>query len=142
MLQRNKAPNKGRWSPIGGKLDMIGGESPHQCAVRETGEEVGLETDCSQMSLFCMIAEKAYEGSSHWLMFLFKCEEPLDRLPDPIDEGRFAFFTRDAIDSLDIPDTDRQCLWEIFDKHSNGFVAVRADCSPGKPLDIVYEQII
>ena len=142
MLQRKKAPNEGLWSPIGGKLNMAIGESPHQCAIRETREEIGLDTDHSQIRLFCMIAEKAYEGSSHWLMFLFKCTKPLDRLPDPIDEGKFSFFSRDAIDSLEIPETDRQCLWGIFDRHSNGFVAARADCSPDKPLKIIYEQII
>ena len=42
LMQRNKAPNKGLWSPIGGKLEMVTGESPHEAAVREVGEEVGL----------------------------------------------------------------------------------------------------
>lgn len=142
MLQRNKAPNKGLWSPIGGKLDMQSGESPHECATRETREEIGLNVKCSQMHLFCMISEKAYEGSGHWLMFLFSCSKPIEKLPSPIDEGQFSFFTRQEIDSLEIPETDRHCLWNIYDKHRYGFVAVRADCSPGKPLDIVYEQVI
>lgn len=142
MLQRKKAPNQGLWSPIGGKLDMQSGESPHDCAVRETREEIGLEVDCSQMHLFCMISEKAYEGSGHWLMFLFDCRKPIDELPSPIDEGQFSFFARQEIDSLAIPETDRQCLWDVYDKHRSGFVAIRADCSPSKPLDIVYEQII
>ena len=84
MLQRTKAPNEGLWSPIGGKLNMDIGESPYDCAVRETKEEIGLSVDRSQLRLFCLISEKAYEGVGHWLMFLFKCMKPLDQLPEPI----------------------------------------------------------
>jgi len=142
MLQRNKAPNKGLWSPIGGKLDMQSGESPHECAIRETSEEAGLKVDCSHLHLFCIISEKAYEGSGHWLMFLFSCSKSIEKLPSPIDEGQFSFFTRQEIDSLAIPETDRHCLWDIYDEYRRGFVAVRADCSPNKPLNIVYEQVI
>ncbi len=142
MLQRTKAPNEGLWSPIGGKLNMDIGESPYDCAVRETKEEIGLSVDRSQLRLFCLISEKAYEGAGHWLMFLFKCMKPLDQLPEPINEGAFSFFARDAIDSLEIPETDRQCLWDIYDKHNDGFVSIRADCSPSRPLEVVYEQII
>jgi len=28
LIHRNKAPNLGNWSPIGGKLEMAAGESP------------------------------------------------------------------------------------------------------------------
>jgi len=40
LIKRRKAPNLGCWSPIGGKLEMGTGESPFECAIRETGEEV------------------------------------------------------------------------------------------------------
>ena len=39
LIRRAKEPNKDCWSPIGGKLEMVGGESPFECAVRETKEE-------------------------------------------------------------------------------------------------------
>ena len=42
LLHRNKMPNKGLYSPIGGKLEVTTGESPHQCAVREIFEETGV----------------------------------------------------------------------------------------------------
>ena len=142
MIQRAKAPNKGLWSPIGGKLEMASGESPHECAARETFEEIGLPIETKDLHLFCMIAEKAYEGANHWLMFLFDCHKPLEGLPNSIDEGRFAFHSREAIDSLPIPETDRQGLWEIYDKHQKGFVSARANCDPGKRLEIVVEQSI
>ena len=43
MLHRNKNPNMGLYSPIGGKLDITTGESPHDCALREIMEETELQ---------------------------------------------------------------------------------------------------
>lgn len=139
MLKRAKAPNQGLWSPIGGKLEMPLGESPFECAIREAREETGIELNSSDLHLFCMAAEKAYEGKGHWLMFLFACRKPLQALPPPIDEGTFAFHSRQEIDSLPIPETDRQGLWDIYDKYHDRFVALKVDCQPGKPLEFQIE---
>jgi 8-oxo-dGTP diphosphatase len=96
LLLRAKPPNLGAWSPIGGKLEMATGESPFECAVRETREETGFEIGAPDLHLFAVIAEKAYEGQSHWLMFLFRCRRPLPGLPPDISEGRFGFFSRNS----------------------------------------------
>lgn len=141
LLLRAKHPNLGTWSPIGGKLETATGESPFECAVRETREETGHVVTPADLHLFAMIAEKAYEGASHWLLFLFRCTKPLDELPAAMDEGRFGFFSREQIESLELPETDRTALWRIYDEHRDRFVALRADCSPGQPLDVVIEQI-
>jgi len=141
LLLRAKPPNFGIWSPIGGKLETALGESPFECAVRETREETGFEIAVSDLHLFAMIAEKAYEGETHWLMFLFRCKRPIPALPDAISEGRFGFFSREAIDSLPVPETDRQALWPIYDRYREGFVALRADCAPGEPIRVEVEQI-
>lgn len=141
LLLRAKAPNFGTWSPIGGKLETATGESPFECAVRETREETGFEIAAADLHLFGMIAEKAYEGASHWLLFLFRCTRPIAGLPPAISEGRFGFFSRAAIDDLPLPETDRTALWPIYDRHHHRFVAMRADCAPGKPLKIVVEQV-
>lgn len=140
LLQRAKEPNKGMWSPIGGKLEMGLGESPFECAIRETEEEVGIKISEADLHLFSMVSEKNYERSGHWLMFLFDCRKPIDELPPTIDEGIFAFFTRERIDELHLPETDRKALWPIHDQHSDGFVALRADCDPARPLEIVVEE--
>jgi 8-oxo-dGTP diphosphatase len=141
LMLRAKPPNLGIWSPIGGKLETATGESPFECAVRETFEETGLRVDSSQFHLFAMIAEKAYEGQSHWLMFLFRCKVPLSALPPEIAEGKFAFFSRTSIDALPIPETDRNALWPIFDRFRDRFVALKADCAPGKPVLVEIEEI-
>lgn len=106
LIQRVKAPNQGCWSPVGGKLDMQIGESPYECARREAEEEVGLKLTDQDLHCFGYISEKSYEGASHWLMFLFDCRIVMDSLPSAIDEGHFEFFSREAIDQLNIPATD------------------------------------
>ena len=140
LLLRAKAPNLGAWSPIGGKLETALGESPFECAVRETHEETGHKITAADLHLFAMIAEKAYEGDAHWLLFLFRCTRPLAALPPDISEGKFGFFSRAAIATLDIPATDRTALWPIHDAHRESFVALRVDCAPGHPLHVVIEQ--
>ncbi|MEO7796561.1 MAG: NUDIX domain-containing protein [Opitutaceae bacterium] len=142
LLLRAKPPNLGVWSPIGGKLEMGVGESPFECAVRETGEETGFMITTADLHLFAMIAEKAYEGETHWLMFLFRCKRPIPNLPADIAEGKFAFFTRASIDTLAIPETDRSALWPVYDRYRDRFVALKADCAPGKPVQVDIEEII
>jgi 8-oxo-dGTP diphosphatase len=141
LLLRAKPPNKGVWSPIGGKLEMATGESPFECAVRETREETGFEIASADLHLVSVIAEKAYEGESHWLMFLFRCRRPLPGLPPDISEGKFGFFSRMAVEALPIPETDRTALWPTYDGHRDRFVALKADCRPGKPVRVEVEEI-
>ena len=43
LLERAQEPNRGFWSPCGGKLKMDIGESPYTCACREAGEELGIK---------------------------------------------------------------------------------------------------
>jgi 8-oxo-dGTP diphosphatase len=141
LLLRTKPPNLGSWSPIGGKLETATGESPFECAVRETQEETGHTITTEDLHLFAMIAEKAYEGQSHWLMFLFRCKVPILGLPPAMSEGQFGFFTRAAIEELAIPETDRTALWPIYDQYRDRFVSLRADCAPGRPIAIEIEQV-
>ena len=141
LILRNKAPNLGSWSPIGGKLEMGLGESPFECAARETLEETGHAISTADLHLFCMIAEEAYEGAGHWLMFLFRCRKPIDTLPPTIDEGRFGFFSRSTFGTLPIPDTDRTAPWPIWVKFLPRFGTLRAFCAPDQALRIEVEQI-
>lgn len=140
LLQRNKSPNLGLLSPIGGKLEMDIGESPFECAIRETKEEIGLNVKEKDLHLFATVSEKSYEGKSHWLMFLFNCKKKIKSLPKKINEGIFKFYTRSEIENLPIPETDKEFIWKIFDRHKDGFVCVRAEC--GKKLKFKIEQTI
>ena len=139
LIRRRKAPNKGCWSPIGGKLDMTRGESPYECARREALEETGVTLSDEDLRCFGYISEKSYEGDGHWLMFLFDCRQRLRSLPDTIDEGEFACFRRPEIDDLPVPETDRRLLWPYYDRYREGFVGLRADCDPAGELSITEE---
>lgn len=142
LIERKKEPNKGAWSPIGGKLEMQTGESPFECAIREAHEEIGIELVSSDLHLFSIISEKAYEGSCHWLMFLFDCKKRISSLPKEIDEGNFKFFTREEIDNIKIPETDKKFIWHFWDNHREGFSAIRADCMPENELVPIIEQLM
>lgn len=141
LMLRAKQPNLGVWSPLGGKLEMATGESPFECAVRETREEAGLPVTAADLHNFAIIAEKAYQGETHWLMFLFRCKRPITGLPPDIAEGRFGFFTREQIKSLPIPETDAAALWPIYDRYRDGFVMLKADCRHS-PIRIEIEQVL
>lgn len=142
LMLRAKPPNLGAWSPIGGKLETALGESPYECAIRETREETGLELTAADLHLFAMIAEKSYEGQGHWLLFLFRSKRRIHAVPPDIDEGQFACFSRAEIETLPIPETDRTALWPIWDKYRDRFVALRADCDPRATITVAVEEII
>ena len=139
LIKRTKSPNKGCWSPISGKLNQEIGESPYECARRETLEEIGLEVSDNDLHCFGYIAEKSYEGTGHWLMFLFDCHIQTEQLPETIDEGHFNFFNREAIDQLDIPETDSTLLWPYYDKYRGSFIGLRANCDPQGKLQVFEE---
>lgn len=141
MLKRNKAPNKGCWTPIGGKVHTAEGESPFECAIRETHEEAALSLTPKDLHLFAMLSEKSYEGNTHWLLFLFSCLKPIDYQPKDISEGKFGFFSRNEIDTLTLPQTDKECLWKLYDTYRNTFVALRVDCDPAQELKLFIEQV-
>jgi 8-oxo-dGTP diphosphatase len=140
LLQRAREPNRGMWSPIGGKLEMASGESPFECAIREAKEEIDIDVTEKDLHLFAMISEKDYEGTGHWLMFLFNCRKPIEELPLSIDEGIFAFFTRQELEQISLPATDREALWPIFDRFQDGFVSLRANCDPAHALEVTIEE--
>ena len=133
MLHRSKAPNKGRYSPIGGKLEVGLGEGPHECARREIQEEAGLDIDPSDIEFIGMVSEKGYEDEGHWLMFCFDITRTIehDELPTyEFDEGVLEWVEPDKIESLNIPDTDRQVLWPLVRNRKPGNVfTVHIDCS-------------
>src|SRR5262245_60518496 len=51
LLERAQEPNRGLWSPCGGKLRTDDGESPYACGCREAQEELGLALRPSDLHL-------------------------------------------------------------------------------------------
>ena len=128
LLERTQEPNRGFWSPCGGKLKMDVGESPYACACREAEEEMGEKIAPADLHLAGLVSEHGYQGNTHWLMFLFEVKTRLASPPPACPEGRFQFFRRDEIASLKIPQTDREQIWPWFWKFRAGFFAAHCHC--------------
>lgn len=128
LLKRAKEPNRGLWSPCGGKLHTAIGESPYACACREAQEELCLSLVPCDVHLMGLISEHGYEGQAHWLMFLFEVKPRLKAIPSPHREGVFRFFSRRELDCLEMPRTDREKIWPLFWQHRGGFFAAHCRC--------------
>ncbi len=143
MLWRRHPPNAGLWSPIGGKLREAEGESPYQCAARETREEIGLRVKPGDFHLTAMVSEHAYEGAAHWLMFAFELKVRMKTLPARNREGIFEFVPIPKVVRRAIPATDRQILWPLFQKYRGSYFAVSIDCrASGRLAWAVEERIV
>jgi len=132
MLHRRKQPNAGMYSPIGGKLEMTEGEGPHDCAVREIFEEAGLRVDPDDVRLMGIVSERAYEGQTHWLIFLFELLRPVGRAEVhamDFEEGRLEWVDVQRVHELAIPETDRKFMWPLVQEHRGGFFMVHIDCT-------------
>ncbi len=140
LLHRSQEPNRGLWSPPGGKLKEGLGESPYACACREAAEETGLILQPTDLHLTGLVSEFGYQGQTHWLMFLFEIRPRIRQLPPPHREGTFAFVPRSGLDQLAIPQTDRDQIWPLFWKHRGGFFAAFAKCHPDGTSTWTVEQ--
>jgi 8-oxo-dGTP diphosphatase len=128
LLERAQEPNRGLWSPCGGKLKLHLGESPYACACREAREEIGLEFTPADLHLTGLVSEHGYQGREHWLMFLFEIGPRLKVCPPAHAEGRFQFIPPGEIPSLPLPATDRERIWPWFWQHQGGFFAAHCHC--------------
>lgn len=142
LLERAQEPNRGFWSPCGGKLHTDTGESPYACGCREAREELGIDLRSSDLHLTGLVSEHGYQGQTHWLMFLFEVKPRLTALPPPHREGRFQFFSRDQLPTLNIPQTDLERIWPWFWQHRGGFFAAHCHCHPDGRNDWEIEESI
>lgn len=142
LMQRAQEPNLGLWSPCGGKLKTDLGESPHACACREALEELGLSIAPADLHLTGVVSEHGYAGQAHWLMFLFEVRVRLRSVPPPIREGSFAFFRRDDLARLPLPETDRAQIWPLFWRHRGGFFAAHCHCHADGRHDWSLEESV
>jgi 8-oxo-dGTP diphosphatase len=140
LLERAQEPNRGLWSPPGGKLHTDDGESPYTCACREAFEELALEIQPRDLHLTGIVSEHGFQGNAHWLMFLFEVKPRLMKAPALHREGRFEFFKRDALNALKLPNTDRQSIWPWFWQHRGGFFAAHCHCHPDGRNEWILEE--
>jgi 8-oxo-dGTP diphosphatase len=140
LLERAQEPNRGLWSPCGGKLKTDLGESPYACACREAKEETGVILSSADLHLTGIVSEHGYQGQAHWLMFLFEVRRRFCELPPVHAEGRFAFFHRGELETLLMPKTDREQIWPLFWKHRGGFFAAHCHVHASGHCDWTLEE--
>ena len=142
LLERLHEPNRGLWSPCGGKVNIEKGESPYAGACREASEELGISIGATDLHVTGIVSEHGYGGAAHWLMFLFELKRKLKAMPLDHAEGRFAFFSRAALESLRLPQSDREKIWPLFWEHRGGFFAAHCDCQKDGPNVWTIEESI
>lgn len=131
LLHRRQMPNAGMYSPIGGKLHMHEGEGPHDCALREIEEETGLVCAREELHLTGIVTECAYQGETHWMMYLFEVTRPVGH--DEIQwtefkEGTLEWVDADEVERIAIPETDRLVMWPLVRAHRGRFFVAHIDC--------------
>lgn len=142
LLERKQEPNRGCWSPCGGKMSAATGESPYACGCREAFEEMGLKIEPRDLHLTGIVSENGYEGQSHWLMFLFELKPRLKDLPPPHREGDFRFVPAEELSRLRLPQTDREQIWPLFWRHRGGFFAAHCRARPDGTNEWTIEESI
>ena len=143
LLHRRKLPNSDMYSPIGGKVEIAQGESPHDCAAREVREEAGIAAAATDMQLTGIVAERAYQGQAHWLLFCFEFCRTLGAKEIPereFEEGRLEWVPVDEVARKNIPQIDSTVLWPLIQRHRGGFFVVDVDCSTEPPRATVRES--
>jgi len=128
LIHRTRSPNKGLYSPIGGKLETAVGESPAQCAQREIHEEAGIEVPLERLRLRLVVSEQAYEGQTHWLMFVYRVLGAVEAPEREIPEGRLEWRRLEELKDLPMPETDALHIWPAIRSHEDGFATLHIDC--------------
>lgn len=100
LLERIKAPNAGKFVPVGGKLEAH--ESPLEAAFRETLEETGILIADPK---FCGILSETSPVDYNWLCYIYLADIDWQE-PPPCNEGRLVWVAGDALASVPTPPTD------------------------------------
>jgi hypothetical protein len=97
--------------------------------VREAMEECSMKTAECDWSLTGIITEKNFPEAGNIMIFLMSYKHAFDVLPPPCNEGDFTFVSPDMIMGMDIPETDRQFIWDILRKKSPEPFIISLDCT-------------
>ena len=100
MLERNRSPNQGLYTPVGGKLED--GESPRAAAIREVQEEVGLQLEDLR---YCGLLVDSSPTDYNWICFVYRAS--VDYFAPPAcNEGTLTWVPIESLATLPTPVTD------------------------------------
>lgn len=100
LLKRWKEPNRGMYTPVGGKLDPF--ESPRAAAIRETFEETGIKIE-SPKYVGSLIETSPVKYN--WNCLVYLSEIPFQEAP-PCNEGDLKWISRSDLLKVPTPPTD------------------------------------
>ena len=104
LLKRKKEPNKGKYTPVGGKIDPY--ESPIHSASRETLEETGIRITNPK---YCGVMVESSPTNYNWICFVYLAEiEHID--PPTCKEGKLEWIRFSKLFGIPAPKTD----WHIY----------------------------
>ncbi len=105
LLKRGNEPNKGKYVPVGGKLEPF--ESPAKAVRRETKEETGLSP---KHFTFCGTLIESSPTTYNWMCYIYKAE--IDYVFPPFcDEGSLEWIHYDDLLNIPTPATD-WCIYQ------------------------------
>ena len=120
LLKRKKSPNKGKYTPVGGKLDPY--ESPTKTAIRETFEETGIEVSNPK---YCGVMVESSPTKYNWICFVYVSE--IDYLDPPhCNEGELEWIPVHQLSEIPTPETDRH-IYNYVSKSKNFMFTVDYD---------------
>jgi 8-oxo-dGTP diphosphatase len=100
LLKRAKEPNKGLYTPLGGKLDPF--ETPLNAAIRETWEESGIKVNNME---FRGILTETSPGDYNWISYVYLAEIE-KQFTAQSDEGSLEWMHVDDLLKIPTPKTD------------------------------------
>ena len=100
LLKRAKAPNIGKYVPVGGKLEAH--ERPVEAAVRETWEETGIAI---ANPVLCGVLSETSPVDYNWLCYIYLADIPWQEAPD-CNEGLLEWIPAARLHEIPTPPTD------------------------------------
>ncbi|MCP4443072.1 MAG: NUDIX domain-containing protein [Aureispira sp.] len=117
LLKRANEPNKGKYLPVGGKLDPF--ESPRKAVIRETLEEAGVTIENPK---FCGTLIESAPNNYNWLSYIYIAD--IDRItPAPCDEGVLEWIPKSELLNIPTPATDRYIYKQVLNDQTFAFSA-------------------
>ena len=129
LLERAQEPNRGFWSPCGGKLKMDIGESPYACACREAREEIGLKISPAGFASDRNRQRTRLSRPDALADVFVRGEEEIEiAAAGPSRKAVLNFSRAKRFWILKIPQTDREKIWPWFWQFRGGFFAAHCHC--------------
>lgn len=104
LLRRYKEPNRGKYTPVGGKIDPY--ESPVKAAIRESYEETGIKFSGMK---YCGLLVESSPTSYNWICFVYTSKTTYFK-PPACDEGKLEWIDINKLSNIPTPPAD----WHIY----------------------------